>query len=183
MGQYHMTVNLDKREFINPHGLGDGLKLWEQVGGPGGVGSALIVLLAASNGRGGGDFSTEYPDLVGRWAGDRIAIVGDYAEVGDLPAGTMPEVIFDLCGMTEDDRDRIIHWHRTRAAEYAENDKLEASAHHVMLAEFFKTAEPYTDLSPRLREFFEATSWIGYRTPEWASSAYFQRYDKEHEAV
>jgi hypothetical protein len=26
MGQYHLTVNLDKNEFIHPHGLGDGRK-------------------------------------------------------------------------------------------------------------------------------------------------------------
>ena len=32
MGQYHYTVNLSKKEFINPHKLGDGLKLLEQSG-------------------------------------------------------------------------------------------------------------------------------------------------------
>jgi len=32
MGQYWKPVNLTKREFINPHFLGAGLKLGEQVG-------------------------------------------------------------------------------------------------------------------------------------------------------
>ena len=31
MGQYWLPVNLDKREFVNPHKLGAGLKLWEQL--------------------------------------------------------------------------------------------------------------------------------------------------------
>ena len=84
MGQYHVTVNLDKKEFLYPHKLGDGLKLREQSYGQHGIGAALILLLAASNGRGGGDFSAESSDVVGRWAGDRLAIVGDYAEPGDL---------------------------------------------------------------------------------------------------
>ena len=61
---------------MHPHTLGDGLKLIEQAGsGPGGVGSALILLLAASNGYGGGDFDTEDESgVIGRWAGDRVAI-------------------------------------------------------------------------------------------------------------
>jgi hypothetical protein len=74
---------LDKKEVINPHGLGSGLKLWEQIASYPGTGAALIVLLACSNGRGGGDL--KYHPMVGRWAGDRIAVVGDYAEDGDLP--------------------------------------------------------------------------------------------------
>ena len=79
MGQYHITVNLDKREFINPHLLGDGLKLWEfGSSGDGGVMMALSMLLACSNGRGGGDYPDHNEDVIGRWAGDRIAIVGDY---------------------------------------------------------------------------------------------------------
>jgi hypothetical protein len=43
MGQYHVVVNLTKREFIHPHKLGSGLKLWEQIasGANGGTGAAL----------------------------------------------------------------------------------------------------------------------------------------------
>lgn len=82
MGQYHYTVNLDKREFLYPHKLGDGLKLLEQANSVGGVMVALHILLACSNGRGGGDFASH--PLVGRWAGDRIAVIGDYADADDL---------------------------------------------------------------------------------------------------
>lgn len=142
MGQYWLVVNLDKKEFIDPHKLGAGLKLWEQLANHPGTGAALIVLLAAEREqRGGGDLdidvnwhgperefpkhnitpgpmpegyilfdkdthevkeSTLYPDIarrtIGRWAGDRIAIVGDYAEDSDLPDSPVPaSKIYDKC--------------------------------------------------------------------------------------
>lgn len=106
MGQYHMIVNLDKHEFLMPHKLGSGLKLWEQLANTSpGVGAALIALLAVSNGRGGGDLDDSYnydgaTGVIGRWGGDRIAIVGDYAENYDLdhavfgPGDPEPESIY-----------------------------------------------------------------------------------------
>lgn len=96
MGQYHLTVNLDKREFINPHKIGLGLKLLEQCGFKGSTGDILFMLLACSNGRGGGDISTDFPELIGRWAGDRIAVIGDYSEADDIP-GVDARNIYRLC--------------------------------------------------------------------------------------
>jgi hypothetical protein len=96
MGQYHYVVNLDKKEFIHPHMLGVGLKLWEQMAAHPGTSSALIALLACSNGRGGGDLHED--EIVGRWAGDRIAIVGDYGQDDDLPGNDPPaSEIYALC--------------------------------------------------------------------------------------
>ncbi len=96
MGQYHLTVNLTKREFIHPHKLGDGLKLLEQSGwSPGGTNDALHLLLAVSNGRGGGDFPDS--EWAGRWGGDRIAVIGDYAEDTDLPAEDHAGEIWGQC--------------------------------------------------------------------------------------
>jgi hypothetical protein len=100
MGQYFMLVNLDKREFVNPHVLGAGLKQWEQLANFPGTGAALIVLLSAQKeSRGGGDIDPdEYQSgVVGRWAGDRIALVGDYSERSDLPAKDNSDLIFMLC--------------------------------------------------------------------------------------
>lgn len=78
MGQYHKLVNLDKCEQLQPHRLGTGMKLWEQLANHPGPAAALIVLLAsASNGDGSGDLETG-PAIIGRWRGDRIAMVGDY---------------------------------------------------------------------------------------------------------
>lgn len=90
MGQYHTVVNLDKKEYLDPHKLGSGLKLWEQIANHPSTGEALIILLACSNGRGGGDF--DHHPLIGSWAGDRIAVIGDYAKSDDLPCDDAIEV-------------------------------------------------------------------------------------------
>jgi len=108
MGQYWKPVNLDKKEYVNPHKLGAGLKLWEQLANAPGVGAALIVLTAAMpERRGGGDLALSsgadpaYDEIaartIGRWAGDRIAIVGDYAENSDLPAEHEASTIYGRC--------------------------------------------------------------------------------------
>ncbi len=123
MGQYWYPVNLDKHEFVDPHKLATGLKLWEQLANHPGTAGALIVLCAAmSEARGGGDFDLEtnwhgpernlskrgagpmpedYPIVaartIGRWAGDRIALVGDYAKDSDLAPEHEAEMIYDWC--------------------------------------------------------------------------------------
>jgi len=81
MGQLHILYNLDKKEYIHGHRLGIGLKLMEQCGFEKSTATGLWLLLANSNGRGGGD-ALEHP-MVGRWAGDRIVVQGDYAEPTD----------------------------------------------------------------------------------------------------
>lgn len=78
MGQYHTLYNVDKKQKVD--GL-SGYKLLEQIGYPKSTATALLLLVANSNGRGGGDVK-EHP-LVGSWAGDRIVMQGDYAEEGD----------------------------------------------------------------------------------------------------
>ncbi len=124
MGQYHLVVNLDKKEFIDPHRLGCGLKLWEQLASHPGTGAALIPLLACPIRRGGGDLDVEqnwhgperkFPEhnltpgpmpedyeviakmVIGRWAGDRLAIVGDYADDEDLDAEHKASTIYKRC--------------------------------------------------------------------------------------
>lgn len=83
MGQYWIPVNLTKKQFVHPHKLGSGLKLWEMLANTPGVGAALIILTAAMpEPRGGGDLNQD--PIIGSWAGDRIVIIGDYADDGDL---------------------------------------------------------------------------------------------------
>jgi len=108
MGQYHNVVNIDRLEFLEPRAFGDGPKLTEFAFSAGGMLSALSGLLATSSGRGFGDFHTssnpsrglngqdewlaecgytaELVDefVLGRWAGNRIAIIGDYFQADDL---------------------------------------------------------------------------------------------------
>lgn len=84
MGQYHKLVNLDKREQVISYGLGLGAKQYEQTGCEGSLAEAMYLLVMTSPARGGGDWKA-FEGLSGRWAGDRVVILGDYTEDYDLP--------------------------------------------------------------------------------------------------
>lgn len=88
MGQYHTLYNITKKQKVSGHGLGCGIKLLEQIGDPHSTSIALFLLIANSNGRGGGD--AEPHGLIGSWAGDQVVIQGDYAEDDD-PSYLSPE--------------------------------------------------------------------------------------------
>lgn len=109
MGQYHHVYNLDKKQYVDGHHIGLGIKLMEQCGFEKSTADALWLLLACSNGRGGGD-AREHP-LIGTWAGDRIAVIGDYAEPDDIP-GTDAQAIYgddsftDISAQVKDMLDR-----------------------------------------------------------------------------
>jgi hypothetical protein len=91
MGQYYKYVNLDKKEYLHPHRFGEGLKSGEWMYS-GMMPRALAVLLIDGDGRGGGDLRIiEYaPDIIGRWAGDRIVISGDYSDHGKFIDSSHP---------------------------------------------------------------------------------------------
>ena len=55
MGQYYLTVNCDKEQYLNAHRFGQGLKLLEFGCDSDGVMTGLAILLSNGNGRGGGD--------------------------------------------------------------------------------------------------------------------------------
>ena len=76
MGQYHRVANHSRKEYINGHGLGCGIKLWEMASSRYSPATALMLLMAQDNGGGGGDVSPH--PLVGSWAGDKIGVHGDY---------------------------------------------------------------------------------------------------------
>ena len=82
MGQYYMLVNFDTKEMINPHTLGNGLKFREQIGWEYAFSAVTHYLVSKGMGRGGGDFPETA--LAGSWAGQRFALVGDYAEFEDF---------------------------------------------------------------------------------------------------
>lgn len=105
MGQYHLVANLSRKEFIDPHKLGVGLKLVEQLHSRASTPHAIFILLAASNGtggRGGGDLRGAGPDVIGRWAGDQIAIIGDYAEESDLPKHNAKKIYEQISNSKEE---------------------------------------------------------------------------------
>ena len=143
MGQYHVTVNLTKREFINPHGLGCGLKLWEQIDCRAGVPTALMALLACSNGRGSGDLEAS-PEVVGRWAGDRVAVVGDYAEDADLHPEDHAGLVYSLCSSYED--------------RVAQSDQTALT---------LRSMEPYRDITPLVAAYLERLCGVRYEGEGW----------------
>jgi hypothetical protein len=78
MGQYHKLINITKKEYIVGHDIGINLKHYEQIGFEGSMADVLYCLMIAQGNerRGGGDVDGH--KAIGRWAGDHVAIVGDY---------------------------------------------------------------------------------------------------------
>lgn len=85
MGQYHLLVNSEKKEYVNPRMLDMGMKQMEHCGFLGDLPLIQYLLTTASPGRGGGDFGADERLFIGRWAGDRVFILGDYTEENDVP--------------------------------------------------------------------------------------------------
>lgn len=85
MGQYHILVNYDKKEVVEPYEIGLGAKQVEQLGAfKGTLADAMYLLMMTSPARGGGDLPMTC--VSGRWAGDRVMVVGDYTEDSDVPS-------------------------------------------------------------------------------------------------
>lgn len=81
MGQYFKAANLDKKEYVCPFCIGQTSKLWEWAANP--HGAIFTLLLRKSTDGGGGDFhgityEEDHNAIAGRWAGDRVVLVGDY---------------------------------------------------------------------------------------------------------
>ena len=66
MGQYYLIANVDKKEFLNPHSLDNGAKLMEWSYQGNRMVNALFNLLQTD------------------WQGDRVYVVGDYADSEEL---------------------------------------------------------------------------------------------------
>jgi len=80
MGQYFRLINYTKKEYLDPWRLDGGAKLWEWCANN--QCRLLPFLLRQSSEGGGGDIQKDYR-TAGRWANDRIALVGDYDHSGD----------------------------------------------------------------------------------------------------
>lgn len=95
MGQYHLLANLDTMEYVTPYAVGGFLKQFEHTFFDGDLAHAMYLLTMTSPARGGGDWPMT--DVSGRWAGNRVVVLGDYTEDSDLPlvpsAGTLYHLI------------------------------------------------------------------------------------------
>ena len=107
MGQYHSIYNLDKQEVIHPHDIGLGAKQREHTGHHASLSDMMYILTTCSPMRGGGDFTaTVNADFIGRWVGDRVVVVGDYSEQGDIPNFDM-STLADFTDISDKARDFI----------------------------------------------------------------------------
>lgn len=125
MGQYFRAVNLDKEEFLDPHAFGEGLKLMEFGCSGGGLLMGLMLLLRKSTEGGGGDYGGSVTEdggksIVGTWATDRIAIVGDYDD----------SKIYEKCGEPGGYKDVSVNVLKAMVKdEYTRADLLERFPH------------------------------------------------------
>ena len=83
MRQYHIAVFIEAEEGLNPHGMDCGLKEGEQGFGRPSTVNAMVALVCARGGNMPADCSQS--PLIGRWAGKRVLLQGDYAEDDDIP--------------------------------------------------------------------------------------------------
>jgi hypothetical protein len=83
MGQYHRPVCIDTEEGLDPPDLDNGLKEGEQAFSRPGTPNAIIALVCARGGNMPADCSQS--PLIGRWAGKRVLVQGDYAKDDDIP--------------------------------------------------------------------------------------------------
>lgn len=170
MGQYYVAVNLDRKEYLNPHAFGDGAKLLEFGSDSYGMMTALAMLLADGNGRGGGDIQRTYyanDKKQGGWRarkGERVewqnisdSFLGDGTK--NYGKGFVPEVAGTWAG------DRIVI-----TGDYADAGKFldeditpDAEGNVPNLYAFLHDDESgFTDISEAVKD--------GMRTNEWLSS-------------
>ena len=95
MGQYHILVNIDKKEVVLPYDIGLGSKQYEQAGCEGSLADAMYLLSMSSPADGYGDFPM-VEGVNGRWCGDRIVIVGDYTKKGAIPMFLDSESLYSI---------------------------------------------------------------------------------------
>jgi hypothetical protein len=98
MGQYHHPVCIEAKEGLDPHGMDCGLKEGEQGFSRPSTVNAMVALVCARGGNMPADCSQS--PLIGRWAGKRVLVQGDYAEDDDIPGWNGPPLSMLYSAMT-----------------------------------------------------------------------------------
>jgi hypothetical protein len=116
MGQYHHPVCIEAEEGLNPHGMNSGLKEGEQGFSRPSTPNVIIALVCARGGNMPADCSQS--PLIGRWAGKRVLVQGDYAEDKDIPGWKGPRLSKLYRAMTPvEDRKPKKNWRTTPVFE------------------------------------------------------------------
>src|SRR5579872_2520097 len=103
MGQYHRPVCIEAEEGLRPHALDNGPKEGEQGFDYPGTPHAMLALVCARGGNMPADCSQS--PVIGKWAGMRVLVQGDYAEDGDIPGWHGPK-LSTLYRATEPEEER-----------------------------------------------------------------------------
>jgi hypothetical protein len=90
MGRYHHPVCIEAEEGLNPAGMDSGAKEGEQGFSRPSTPNAIVALVCARGGNMPADCSQS--PLIGRWAGKRVVVQGDYAEDNDIPGWKGPRL-------------------------------------------------------------------------------------------
>jgi hypothetical protein len=103
MGQYYLIVNLDRKEYLDPHDFNDGAKLMEFGASANGTLSALARLLLLNKTK-----------KNRRWAGSRLVVAGDYADNGKfLPESQSEQNLYAYVSDSDEfKKPRKEHLHR-----------------------------------------------------------------------
>ncbi len=90
MGQYHHPVCIEMAEGLSPNAMDAGLKEGEQGFSRPSTPNVIVALVCARGGNMPADCAQS--PLIGRWAGTRVLIQGDYAEDTDIPGWKGPRL-------------------------------------------------------------------------------------------
>src|SRR5712675_780164 len=150
MGQYHHPVCIEAEEGLSPHGMDSGLKEGEQGFSRPSTPNAIVALVCARGGNMPADCS--HSPLIGRWAGKRVLVQGDYAEDDDIPGWQGPPLSLLHHSMdSQEERDDMTEHRETLIAEGMKGVKLPDWSSPI-----------YADISREVRDFLEGVCNVRY---------------------
>jgi hypothetical protein len=138
MGQYHQSVCIEAEEGLDPHGMDCGLKEGEQGFSRPSTVNAMVALVCARGGNMPADCSQS--PVIGRWAGKRVLVQGDYAEDDDIPGWNGPPLSKLYTAMTP----------------------AEERSHDPELPNYWGNVPVFTDITREARDFLEAACNVRY---------------------
>jgi len=95
---------------------------------------------------GGDEYAQIAKRTIGRWAGDPVALVGDYAEDSDLPPEFQASRIYDLCS-TEETRQAHLASLRERASRLWRDERFAELEEVEKEIAWWEGAQLYRDIT------------------------------------
>src|SRR5271157_4458556 len=138
MGQYHHPVCIEAEEGLDPHGMDQGLKEGEHGFSRPSTPNAMVALVCARGGNMPADCSQS--PLIGRWAGKRVLVQGDYAEDDDIPGWNGPPL----------------------SKLYTAMAPAEERSHDPELPKYWDNVPVFTDITAEAKAFLEGACNVRY---------------------